>query len=658
MKYSEQNSTRPIQSQKLKSRSWGAMRCGPLPTIAFLAAIVAIGGLSGCVGYTGAKTGTGKAGVLSGNSATVAFGNVGMGKTATQSLTVTNTGTAAVNVSSSSITGAGYTVASGSPSGSLGVGQSVTVQIAFAPQATGSASGSFTIASDASNSPLTVALTGTGTQPGLASTPASVSFGNVVVGATGSVSVNLSNTGSASVTISQASVTGTGFTIVGSPNGQTIQAGQSLSFTAQFLPTSVGNATGSISVASNAPNSPMTIALTGAGTEAGLGVSPSAVNFKGVVVGSSGTATLNLSNSGSAAVTISQASVAGTGFTISGLAAGLTIQPGQNSSFTAKFLPTSTGSASGSVSISSNSPNSPMTIALTGTGTQPEIGAIPSSAPFGNVAVGNTNSQTITLTNGGTANLIISQGSVSGNGFKITGLSTPLTITPGSNATFNAVFTPTGAGKVTGSISLANDAPSSPYTIALSGTGVAETQLLSFNVSSLSFGNVSVGSNTSLPAALTNTGNSNVTISSANTTGAGFMVSGVSSGESLSPNQSIPVTVQFAPSASGTVNGNLTILSSATDSPTSISLSGTGTQAQKVALGWTSSTSTVIGYNVYRGTVTGGPYSSKLTSSPVASTQFTDTAVQSGQTYYYVVTSVDSNDVESVYSGQASASIP
>jgi hypothetical protein len=157
---------------------------------------------------------------------------------------------------------------------------------------------------------------------------------------------------------------------------------------------------------------------------------------------------------------------------------------------------------------------------------------------------------------------------------------------------------------------------------------------------------------------LTNTGNSNVTISSANTTGAGFMVSGVSSGESLSPNQSIPVTVQFAPSASGTVNGNLTILSSATDSPTSISLSGTGTQAQKVALGWTSSTSTVIGYNVYRGTVTGGPYSSKLTSSPVASTQFTDTAVQSGQTYYYVVTSVDSNDVESVYSGQASASIP
>jgi hypothetical protein len=659
MKSSAQNSARQIQSQKLNGRFLSAMRRGPLPTVALLAALVAIVGLSGCVGYTGAKTSTGKAGVLSGSVATVAFGNVGTGKTATQSLTVTNTGTAAVNVASASITGAGYTIASGSPSGSLAVGQSVTVQIAFTPQATGSATGNFTIASDASNSPLSVALTGTGTQPGLASTPASVNFGNVVVGATGSVSVNLSNTGSASVTITQASVSGTGFTMVGSPNGQTIQAGQSLSFTAQFLPASVGNATGSISVASNAPNSPMTITLTGAGTQAGLGVSPAAVNFKGVVVGSSGTTTLNLSNTGSAAVTISQASVAGTGFTISGLAAGLTIQPGQNSSFTAQFQPTSTGSASGSISVSSNSPNSPMTIALTGTGTQPEIGAIPSSAPFGNVTVGNTNSQTITLTNGGTANLTISQGSVSGNGFKITGLSTPLTIQPGGNATFNAVFTPTGAGKVTGSVSLANDAPSSPYTIALSGTGVTQTQVLTFNVSGLSFGNVSVGSNSSLPATLTNTGNASVTVSSSNTTGAGFTVSGVSPGETLNPNQSIPVTVQFAPSAAGAVNGNLTIVSNATDSPTSIGLTGTGTQqAATVALGWTASTSSVIGYNVYRGTTTGGPYSSKLTSSPVGSTQFTDTGVQSGLTYYYVVTSVNSNDVESVYSGQAVATIP
>jgi fibronectin type 3 domain-containing protein len=89
-------------------------------------------------------------------------------------------------------------------------------------------------------------------------------------------------------------------------------------------------------------------------------------------------------------------------------------------------------------------------------------------------------------------------------------------------------------------------------------------------------------------------------------------------------------------------------------------LSGTGAQqsTHTVGLTWTGSTSTVIGYNVYRGTVAGGPYGSKLTTSPVSLTQFTDTGLQSGQTYYYVVTAVDSDSVESVFSNQAAAIIP
>jgi hypothetical protein len=162
-----------------------------------------------------------------------------------------------------------------------------------------------------------------------------------------------------------------------------------------------------------------------------------------------------------------------------------------------------------------------------------------------------------------------------------------------------------------------------------------------------------------LPATLTNTGNANVTITSTNISGAGFTVSGISPGESLSPNQSLPVTVQFAPTAAGAVSGNLSHLSNATNSPT-VSLSGTGAQqvSHTVGVAWTASTSSVIGYNVYRGTVSGGPYATMLTASPVASTQITDTSVQSGQTYYYVVTAVNSSDVESAYSGQATATIP
>ena len=75
-------------------------------------------------------------------------------------------------------------------------------------------------------------------------------------------------------------------------------------------------------------------------------------------------------------------------------------------------------------------------------------------------------------------------------------------------------------------------------------------------------------------------------------------------------------------------------------------------------LSWTASTSTVVGYNIYRGTVSGGPYTVKLNATPVSGTSYTDTAVVAGQAYYYVVTAVDSSGVESVYSNQASATVP
>jgi fibronectin type 3 domain-containing protein len=77
-----------------------------------------------------------------------------------------------------------------------------------------------------------------------------------------------------------------------------------------------------------------------------------------------------------------------------------------------------------------------------------------------------------------------------------------------------------------------------------------------------------------------------------------------------------------------------------------------------VTLSWTASTSTnVVGYYVYRGTVAGGPFT-KVTSSPVPGTSYTDNAVQSGLTYFYVATAVDSGGNESGNSNQAQAVIP
>ena len=178
------------------------------------------------------------------------------------------------------------------------------------------------------------------------------------------------------------------------------------------------------------------------------------------------------------------------------------------------------------------------------------------------------------------------------------------------------------------------------------------------SASSLTFGNINVGSSSTQSVTLTNSGGSNVSISNVTISGAGFSVNGISTGLILSPGASVTMNVIFAPAASGSVTGNVTITSTASNSPLSISLSGAGVVATHSAtLTWIASTSVVVGYNVYRGSTSGGPYT-KLNSSLEASTTFTDSSVLSGQTYYYVVTAVDSNNVESAYSNEATATIP
>lgn len=187
----------------------------------------------------------------------------------------------------------------------------------------------------------------------------------------------------------------------------------------------------------------------------------------------------------------------------------------------------------------------------------------------------------------------------------------------------------------------------------------ASPSTLTASKTSLDFPNVNVGAGSVLPVAFTNTGNSEITISNVVIAGAGYTAGGVQSGQILAPGQTGTLNVTFDPSGTGTIAGSLTVASNAANSPAQIALSGTGVAAvqHSATLSWADGDSTVTGYNVYRSTVTGGPYT-KLDSALVAATTSTDTAVQAGQTYYYVVTSVDTEGVESAYSSEASATIP
>jgi hypothetical protein len=110
-------------------------------------------------------------------------------------------------------------------------------------------------------------------------------------------------------------------------------------------------------------------------------------------------------------------------------------------------------------------------------------------------------------------------------------------------------------------------------------------------------------------------------------------------------------SVAFTPQATGAASGTVAFASNASNSP-ALSLSGTGTPTpiHSVSLSWTASASPdVIGYNIYRGTASAGPYS-KINSSLNAGTTYSDNSVADGQTYYYVSTAVNSNNQESAYS--------
>ena len=192
-----------------------------------------------------------------------------------------------------------------------------------------------------------------------------------------------------------------------------------------------------------------------------------------------------------------------------------------------------------------------------------------------------------------------------------------------------------------------------------SGTsGGSNSPQLSPSSTQVSFGNVAVGSSTSQLVTLTATGSTNVTISSVTESGAGFSVSG-GSNVTLTPNQSVTLSVGFQPSAAGADTGTLLVSSNAANSTLQIALSGSGVAASgnhSVALSWQASTSPVVGYFVFRGSSSADL--SQLNATADSATSYTDQSVANGQTYVYAVKSVNSSNAVSGLSNLVTVTIP
>jgi hypothetical protein len=638
-----------------KRRGWG---------IAAIFAMVACGVavLSGCAGLANTSNAnpTPQATVQISPS-DITFPNVAIGQKATQTAVLTNTGNESVTITQLASSSVQFATSGLATPLALGPGQSARFQVLFTGSTSGSASGTLTaMTSHGGSSKVRLKGAAAGSSQLSLSTTA-LNFGKVLVNGSATQAVALKNPGTNDVQITQIAVTGGAFSLSGVAVPVTISAGQSMALQATFAPRTAGTATGAITINSNAQNATATVALNGSAVAASytMSLSPSSLNFGSVNAGSSTTQNVQLSNTGNSSVTVTQVAASGAGISVGGLGTPVTLAPSQSVTLSVTYAPTTAGATAGSVTVTNNDGVSAVA-AVTGTQVQPGLILTPASASFGSVVTGNTNSQTVQIKNSGTANLTVSQATVSGSGFSLSGLALPMTLTPGQSGNFNVQYAPQSAGNVSGAVSIISNAPNSPASVALSATGVASSYTISVNPGSLSFGSVTDGSSAAQGFTVTNTGNANVAISGVAATGTGYSIVSGAGAVTLSPNQSTSVSVQFAPSAAGAVSGSVKILSNATGSASSVTLSGTGVappQPHAVALNWGASSSSVAGYNVYRSVVSGSSYA-KLNGSVVGGVSYADSSVQSGQTYYYVATSVDASGTESVYSNEVTAIVP
>jgi hypothetical protein len=320
---------------------------------------------------------------------------------------------------------------------------------------------------------------------------------------------------------------------------------------------------------------------------------------------------------------------------------GTSISGATAASYTTPATVAGDNGATFTVTVTGNAGNVTSSAAILTVNVSPSITSQPVST---SVTAGQTATFSVTATGTATLTYQWTKNGTAISGATAASYTTPATISTDNGAQF-AVTVSNSAGSITSNVA------------TLSVT--AATLLLNANKTTLSFGSVNLGSSSSMSVTFTNAGNSSITISGVSLSGAGYTASGVSTGQILTAGQTAMLNVTFTPASTGTLPGSVSVTSNASNSPAAITLSGTGVQpvSHSVTLTWTASTSAVSGYNVYRSTISGGPYT-KLNSSLITTTSYVDSSVQAGLTYYYVVTSVDSTGVESAFSTQVSATVP
>ena len=513
-----------------------------------------------------------------------------------QNVWLINTGTAAITPSKIVSSNADYLV-SGCVGTAIQPNTSCALYVYLTPTVTTTDTATLTVTSNATGSPQTISVTGSGAAaaPTIQLSPSGLAFSSQVVSTTSATQfVEVTNNSASSVTGITIATSGTNasdFTISGNSCTATLAASSECSFNVAFKPSAAGARMAAVTITDSAGTQTVTLAGFGVAATSSALLLQSVLQFPKETVGfTSPNQTATFENTGDSPLTISSIVLGGTNpgdFTMTSCSTTSPLAAYSNCNINVTFTPTAAGARTATVTITyAGAAGSPQVITLSGMGVAPttalEIGPTAIAFPPQVITTQSPVNPYVLLTNTGTSPVTINSIALSGANAADFTLSdgcplSPSTLQQGPISNTCQVyvsFTPGAAGARTATLTV-TDSAGSPTAITLTGTGVAETKLLTVSPTTLVFGPQVTGTTSAQQTiTVTNTGNFAVTFTNVTIT-TNYALSNSCTGQ-LAPNTSCTIGVTFTPTGTGAKAGTVTITDNATPASQKVILSGTG----------------------------------------------------------------------------------
>lgn len=497
------------------------------------------------------------------SSSSLTFPDTHAGLSSTLSLVVTNTGEASpLNITADP----GFTATHNC--GTLAKNASCTVSVSFQPQVGKRYTGALNIAPVAGTAKQ-VTLAGHGLGSNIEFSGTSTSFGSLTLGGFVERTLTLTNNGNEAGTVQPPVMSGP-FSLSSSTCGQTLGLSASCAMVIRFTPTAVGPASATLTVSTS--NGPITMGLSGTGTQTALSANMSSLNFGAAALTTTTTRTIVVTNTGNVSNLVVKSALS-TPFAVSGCEGPL---PGASScTLTVTFSPTAEVQYDSVLSLTGTT-NS-LNIPLAGTGGSSQASTTPTRVDFGTVARGlPTTAKQVTIENTG-ANGLALKSLTAGAPFVLTH-NCPAVLSVGGSCTATLNLTPTTAGSLSTNLVVATGTGTLTVPVSAFSEGAAVT----VSPSSLDFGSVPTGTLATQQIQLTNEGNvaSALTLPGA---AAPFSVRDTTCTTALAAGASCSVTLGFSPAALTDYTATYTVSTGYSGLPVSMKGTGLGSALQASA---------------------------------------------------------------------------